>query len=196
MPIFLSEPPVILVALLGVLGLLAAGVGLVVRVTLAEQPWAKSLGRAILVVGVLLLLLAFAWFIAGFFIESPREEAVRRVGTMADAVTEKNWAKFSENVSESFDVKGMKKADLKQRFDQGGAYNLRAVAWDFAPTDPPRMTDTEVVIQFEGKATAATGEPLLRHFEATFVKDPDGKFRMRRYQAFDYVQKSQKEDVP
>lgn len=195
MPLFLSEPPVVLVALLGVLGLLVAGVGLVVRFAAPEQPWARSLGRALLAVGVLLLLLMLGWLIAGFFIESPREEAVRRVNDMANAVTEKNWAKFSENVSDSFEAKGWKKADLKGAFDQGAAYNLRAVAWDFAPTDQP-PTDTEVVIQFEGKATAATGEPLMRHFEATFVKDPDGKFRMKRYQAFDFVQKTQKVDVP
>jgi hypothetical protein len=195
MPLLLSEPPVALVALLGVLGLLVAGAGLVVRFAVPEQPWARTLGRALLGVGGLLLLLALAWLVAGFFIESPREEAVRRVNDMANAVTENNWAKFSENVSDSFEAKGRKKADLKGVFDQGGAYNLRAVAWDFAPTDQP-LTVTEVVIQFEGKATAATGEPLMRHFEATFVKDPDGKFRMKTYKAFDFVQKNQPVDVP
>ncbi len=195
MPPFLSEPPVVLVALLGVLGLCVAGGGLVVRFAVPEQPWARSLGRTLLAVGVLLLLLMLGCLIAGFMIESPREEAVRRVNDMANAMTEKNWSKFSENVSDSFEAKGRKKADLKGVFDQGAAYNLRAVAWDFAPTDQPQ-SDTEVVIQFEGKATAATGEPLMRHFEATFVKDPDGKFRMKTYKAFDFVQKNQPVDVP
>ncbi len=195
MPLLLSEPPVVLVALLGLLGLLVAGVGVAVTTAAMDRPSARTVGRLLLAVGVLLLLLAFAWFVAGFFIESPREEATRRVTAMADAVTAKDWAKFSENVSESFDAKGRKKADLKSVFDQGKAFNLRAVAWDFAETDQP-PNDTEVVIQFEGKATAATGEPLMRHFEATFVKDPDGKFRMKRYEAFNYLKKNEKEDVP
>lgn len=196
MPLFLSEPPVVLVALLGMLGLGVAGLGLTLRVAATDKPGVRSLGRGLLGVGVLLLALAFVWFVVGFFLESPREEAVRRVDDMANAVTEKNWAKFSEHVSESFQKGKMKKADLKGPFDQATGYNLRAVAWDFAPTDPPQVTDTEVVIQFEGKASLPTGEPLLRHFEATFVKDPDGKFRMKTYKAFDFVQKTQPADVP
>lgn len=184
MPLFLSEPPIIALVTLGVMALILGGLWLRYR-------------RVVLLAGSgLLLVLLVVWVVLGLMFESPREESVRRVSDMADAVTEKNWAKFGENVSESFEAKGRKKADLKKVFDQGGAFNLRATAWDFALADPPRMTDTEVVIQFDGKATPPTGEPLLRHFEATFVKDPDGKFRMKTYKSFDFVQKNQPADVP
>lgn len=184
MPLFISEPPIIALMTLGVMALVLGGL------------WLRYRRKLLLAAAALLLVLLAVWVALGLIYESPREEAVRRVSDMAAAVTAKDWAKFGENVSESFEAKGRKKADLKKVFDQGVAYNLRATAWDFAPTDPPRMTDTEVVIQFEGKAELPTGEPLLRHFEATFVKDPDGKFRLKTYKAFDYVQKNQPADVP
>ena len=184
MPTFLSDPsPVVLVAF-GVVVLAVGGL------------WVRYRTRALLAAFAVLLVLLVGWVAAALLAESPREEAVRRVNAMADAVTKKDWAKFGENVSKSFEKGKLRKVDLKGYFDQGTAYDLRAVAWDFALTDPPRVTDTEVVIRFDGKAETARGEPLVRHFEATFVKDPDGQFRMKTYRAFNYVQKNQPEDFP
>lgn len=184
MPTFLSDPPIAALVALGVVVLIFGGL------------WARYRKRPLLAAFGVLAVLLVVWIVLAVAFESPREEAVRRVNDMAAAVTAKDRAKFGENVSESFEKGKLKKADLLGYFDQGAAYNLRATAWDFALTDPPRVTDTEVVIQFEGKAETSRGEPLVRHFQATFVKDPDGKFRLKTYQAFDYIQKNQPADVP
>lgn len=184
MPTFLSDPPLAGLVTLGLAVLIAAGV------------WARYRRRVLLGVFVLLLLVFLNWLLIALANESPREEAVRRVNAMAAALETKDWAKFSEHISESFNKNGVRKPDVKRYFDQGAAYDLRAVAWNFALTDPPQVSDTEVVIQFDAKASPPTGEPLMRHFRSTFVKDPDGKFRMKSYLAFDYVQKNQPADVP
>ncbi len=36
----------------------------------------------------------------------------------------------------------------------------------------------------------------MMHFKATFAKDPDGKFRMRTFTPFDYVQKKVPTTLP
>jgi hypothetical protein len=184
MPTLLSDPPIAGLVTLGVLVLAAGGL------------WLRYRGKALLGIAAGLLVLLIVWIIFGVLFESPREEAVRRVKAMADAVTAKDWAKFGENVSESFAAKGRKKADLKAAFDEAGRYNAEATAWEFALTDPPRVSDTEVVIQFDAKGKLPTGEQLPRHFETTFGKDPDGKFRLKSYKAFDYVQKTKEVDFP
>ncbi len=196
MPTLLSDPPLVPLVGLAVTGLVVALLGVVfARVLRDEKSW-RAAGRVMAGVGGAVFLLMLAWFVCGLCLESPREESVRRVNEMAAAVTAKDWAKFADGVSESFQKGQMKKADLKGYFEQGKVLNLRAVAWDFALTDPPRVTDSEVVIRFEGKAETDRGEPLVRHFEATFVKDPDGKFRMKTYRAFNFVQKKQPADFP
>ncbi len=172
MPVLISDPPLIGLFALALVVLVVGGL------------WLRYRKRSLLAVAGVLLVLLVAWFVAGLLLESPREESVRRVNDMAAALTAKDWAKFGENVSESFDWEGRKKADLKGPFDLAGRQNLRAAVWSFALTDPPRVSDTEVVISFEARASPPSGEPFLRRIEATFVKDPDGKFRLKGFSPF------------
>jgi hypothetical protein len=183
MPPFLSDPSPAGLITLGLLVLIAGGL------------WVRYRRKPLLAVFALLLVLLVAWLILAVCFESPREESVRRVSEMAAAVHAKDWAKFSESVSDSFETKGMKKGDLKRHFDAAGQAGVRAVAWNFDLTDPPVVSDTEVKIRFDAKAEAQGREALL-HFQATFGKDPDGKFRMRKYEPFDYVQKNQPASFP
>jgi hypothetical protein len=176
MPTFLSDPPPAGLITLGLLVLVAGGL------------WVRYRGKPLLAAAVLLLVLLVVWVVLGLVLESPREESIRRVSEMAAAVQAKDWAKFSESVSESFETKGMKKADLKRHFDAAGQVGVRAVAWNFDLTEEPVVSDTEVKIRFDAKAEAQ-GREAFMHFQATFGKDPDGKFRMRKYEPFDYVQK-------
>jgi energy-coupling factor transporter transmembrane protein EcfT len=183
MPTLLSDPPPVALVVFGVLVLVAGGL------------CARYRKRPLLAVFTLLTLLFLAWVTTALLVESPREEAIRRVNAMADAVTAKDWAKFSENVSESFDWSGKKKADLKGYFDQAGQSNARAAAWNFDLTDPPVVTDTEVRLRFDAVAEGS-GKKVPFHFHTTFVKDPDGKFRMRGFESFDYIQKNQPAPFP
>jgi hypothetical protein len=172
MPTFLSDPPPVALVVFGVLVLILGGLA------------ARYRKKPLLAAFTGLVLLFVAWLVVALLTESPREEAVRRVTAMAAAVEKKDWAAFGEHISDSFQKDKLKKADVKGYFDHGTALNLRAAVWDFALTDPPRVTDAEVVIAFEARASPPSGEPFLRRIEATFVKDPDGKFRLKTYETF------------
>jgi len=181
---FLYDPPLAGIVTLALLTLIAAGL------------WVRYRKKPLLAVSLVLLVLFFAWLVIGLLFESPREESVRRVNEMAAALNAKDWAEFGENVSESYsDAKNRKKADLKKAFDDAGRLGIRAAVWNVELTDPPVVTDTEVKLRFDGKAEAQ-GREALAHFQVTFVKDPDGKFRLKEYKSFDYVQKNQQLDVP
>jgi hypothetical protein len=172
MPTFLSDPPPVALVVFGVLVLAVGGLA------------ARYRKKPLLAAFTGLVVLLVAWLVIALLTESPREEAVRRVNAMAAAVEKKDWAAFGEHISDSFQKDKLKKGDVKTYFDQGTALNLRAAVWDFALTDPPRVSDTEVAISFEAKASPPSGEPFLRRIEATFVKDPDGKFRLKTYDSF------------
>jgi hypothetical protein len=184
MPTFLAEPPVMVYAVL-LLAALAA-VGLWVR---SRKPWAMIL------LGVCVLL-ALVVFLLDRFNESPREQSVRIVTEMADSIKKKDWNTFSGHVSEKFNASGMTKNQMEAFFRLAAdRYNVRATAWEFALTDPPEMSDTEVVIRFDAKAETPDGQQVFKHFTARFVKEGD-RFRMVTFTPFNYVQKNTPEPFP
>lgn len=183
MPTFLSDPPpAVFVAF--VLAVLAVG-GLWVRYRRRSL-----LVAAAVILAVLLLLVGIA-----SLSESPREQAVRRVTDMAAALTERNWPRFADHVSESFAAGGLTKADLKKGFDLGTQYQVRAAVWEFDLAEPVVYTADTVAIRFDAKADSPHGQ-TAKHFQATFAKDPDGQFRMRTFTPFNYVQKKVAEPIP
>lgn len=184
MPTFLSDPPLAVYLVLFLALLVGGGV------------WLRTRKKPYLIATIILAGLLVAVVLCGIAFESPREESARRVAEMAAALSAKDWNKFADHVSESFDHKGIKKKDLKKGFDLGTQYGITATAWDFKLAEGTTPTDTRIELEFEGKATAATGEPLLKHFRATFVKDPDGKFRMTGFTPYNYVQKKVEEPIP
>jgi hypothetical protein len=184
MPTFLADPPPAVYVTL-ILALLVVG-GL----------WVRYRRRVLLLAATLVLACLLLVGLVAALTESPREQAVRKVKDMAQAVSSQDWAKFSEHVSESFNADGLKKGDLRGGFDLASRYGVRAAVWDFALTEPVEATDTRVVIRFDAKAEARTGEQAFKHFHATFEKDPDGQLRLRSFAPFNYVQKTQREPIP
>lgn len=184
MPTVLSDPPPAVYFTLFLAALIVGGL------------WVRYRRRSLLLAASVVLALLLLLFAIDRTTESPREQAVRRVNEMAAALTERNWTRFAEHVSESFDAGGLKKADLKRGFDLGVQYSVRAVAWDYALAEPVTYTDDTVAIRFDAKAETPSGQPLAKHVQATFGKDPDGQFRMRSFATFNIVQKKVAEPIP
>ncbi len=184
MPTFFAEPPVMVYAVL-VLALLVA-VGLWFR---SRKPWAMMLAAGIAV-------LALVLFLLDKFNDSPREQSVRIVMEMADSIKKKDWATFNGHVSEKFSANGWTKKQLEANFRMtADRYNVRATAWDFALTDPPVLSDTEVMLRFDAKAETPDGQQVFKHFSAKFVKEGD-RFRMITFTPYNYVQKKMEEPLP
>ena len=169
---------------------------LVILVAVAVGIWFRfrdrgSLIRAGIAVGLLALLFACDWFV-----ESPREEAVRKVQEMSAAITARNAAKFLTHVSDSFDYKNRKKSDSAEMVNLAKQHNVTTAVWEFNRDGYTQVSDTELDIVFDAKATGPGGEPFLRHFKVRFVKDPDGQWRVRTFTPYNIAQKTQGSEDP
>lgn len=185
MPVFLSDPSsttyLVLAALVIVTGAVAAR-------------W-QDRRR----VGLFLacLLLGGALYLVDRLYASPREEAVAGVGDLLDAVNQRQPDRFLANVSDSFDAKGLKKADLRRAVDLARRFDARVVAWNF---DRNRVAYLEgsppgVEVVFDAKAEGPGGT-VPKHVRATFVRDPDGKYRLKSFATYNIVNKKDEEPVP
>ncbi len=185
MPDFLSDPSsaayLLLAALVVVTGAVAA--------RWQDRKRVVPFLAAVLVLGGLYLL--------DRLYASPREEAVASVGQMLDAVNQRNTDQFLSHVSDAFDAKGLKKADLRRTAELARRFDARVVAWNFdrnqvaSHDGPPPSVD----VVFDAKAEGAGGV-VPKHVKATFVRDPDGKYRLRSFATYNIVQKLVEEPVP
>src|SRR5438067_1160624 len=159
---------------------------LFVMVVVTVTMWARNRTRgnrvrAAVAVGLLVLV-----FVIDRMFQSPREESIGRVEEISAAINERNWDKFQANLSDSFEYKGKKKAEFTELVRKAVAtFNPVTTSWEHkAPDDLKPGGPDELLIQFEGKATVS-GKPLMLHFVATFVKDPDGRWRLKSFKPYD-----------
>jgi hypothetical protein len=185
MPVFLSDPSsttyLVLAALVIVTGAVAAR-------------WQDR--RRVGLFLACLLLLGGVYLIDRLY-ASPREEAVAGVGELLDAVNQRQPDRFLANVSDSFDAKGMKKADLRRAVELARQFDAKVVAWNFDRNRVVYLDGTPpgVEVVFDAKAEGPGGA-VPKHVKATFVRDPDGKYRMRSFATYNIVQKQVEEPIP
>lgn len=188
MPTFLSDPPSSLYLAVGIVAVIA--LGLFVR----YQDRKRLLWAAIPVA------LLVALFVCDSLVESPREEAVRKVRAISDAITAKNVDAFLAHISDRFDYKGKKKADLRNPgwLDIARREGITTVVWEFDRAGVRYPSPTEVEVVFDGRGQAQNGPPMPYHFRTRFVKDPDGQFRLQTFKVFNIAKKEQggEENIP
>lgn len=173
MPTVLSDPSTTLYALVAVM----------VAVLGAVYVKTRKRGDLIrLVIGVAALA---ALFIIDRLVESPREEATRKMREMAAASKSKKTEDVFKHVSDSFEYNRMKKAQFEDmwksliaRYPDFNGIDVDGLGrHDFEPVD-----DKKVKVGFDVWPTGY-GLPEYRYYcTATFVKDPDGQFRMQTFE--------------
>jgi hypothetical protein len=136
-----------------------------------------------------------AVFLIDYFVESPREQAVRKIEEISAALNERSAERMLANVSDSFDYKGKKKADLAQAVELAERHGVRTATWEFN-RDRVVAGASDIEIAFEAKAEGSRVGPFMAHFRARFVKDPDGQYRLQSFKVFDYVQKDKETEIP
>jgi hypothetical protein len=168
-----------------------------VLVVIAVMVWARNrtrgdLARAGVAVALLVLL-----FVIDTLVESPREGSVRTVLEISDAINERNWGKFQGGLADDFEYKKLDKTKLIELLGHAvTAFEPQTTAWEFkVPEDMKPAGPNVFLLQFEGKADSH-GRPFMAHFVATFVKGPDGRWRLKTFTAYDYIQKRQPIDLP
>ena len=134
-------------------------------------------------------------FLIDFMVESPREQAVRKIEEISAAINERNTEKMLEHVSESFEYKGKKKPDLAQAIDLARREDVNTATWEFN-RDRVVAGAADIEIAFDAKAENRRGQPFMAHFRARFVKDPDGQYRLQTFKVYNIVQKDSEQDIP
>lgn len=174
MPTFLSDPPQALLLLLAVVAIVAA-------VPLARNQDRRSLFVFLGCLAPLLLLL-----LLDRLVESPREEASRKVRAMADAATAADGARFVEHLSASFRIGPADREKVRNSPAWGlvRQYQARIAVWGLDASDAESKGPNEIVVGFYAKAQTPSNEGLIRYCRATFVRDPDGQFRARGIEFF------------
>ena len=178
MPTFLSDPSTAVYAVLIVLAVAAAAMALASR------------RRPMVIVAILLALLVAAVFVIDRLVESPREEAERKIREMAAASQKKDWDGVLKHVSESFSYKGAvtKKGfrSLMGRIDASLPFN-GVDAWEFSRSEFKQIDAKKLEMGF---AAQPTGNPAFRkHCVAAFVLDADGQWRMAEFKLYDPIKR-------
>jgi hypothetical protein len=154
---------------------------LVIFAVVAGVLWARNRDRRSLVVLLVAAALFGLVFLCDRLWESPREEAVRKVREISEAVNARDANKLLANVSDSFRYHNAKKADLRKLTDLARQYNVSTAVWDFDRSRVETLSPTEIDIVFDAKADVRDVGPFLRHFKTRFVKDPDGQWRVQTF---------------
>jgi hypothetical protein len=192
MPTFLSDPPQTFYLILG-------GIVVVTGAVAARRQDRKSLAAFAIALGALVLLV-----LIDRSIESPREEAVRRVNEMVNAADARNPDAFVAHLADTIEYKGTGEPQRLTREQVRNSHfwsllrvhNVHVAAWDFSRDDVREIDANTVEIGFLAKGEA-DGKQFPVYFRATFSKQPDGQFRLTRFASFDAMKRTNEAiDIP
>jgi hypothetical protein len=169
---------------------------LVIFAVIAGVLWVRNRDRRSLVVLLVAAVLFGLVFLCDRLWESPREEAVRKVREISAAVNAGDANKFLANVSDSFNYRGKKKADVRRVIDLARQHNVRTAVWDFDRGRVETPSPTEIDIVFDAKAEGPNGEPFLQHFKTRFVKDSDGQWRLQTFTSYNIARQERGGEEP
>ena len=174
MPAVLSDPSPTLYAILAIL------------VAALAANWLRNRKRGDLVRFLAGAAVLVAVVVIDKLVESPREETARNMREIVTATKEKKVDDLMKHLSDSFNWNGMKKDQFKEmvkgvmsRSEFNGVDIDGLTRGDFETVD-----DNKVKIGFDAWPTGY-GIPDYRYYcKATFVKDPDGQFRMQTFDLY------------
>jgi len=190
MPTFLSDPPRALYLLL-----FAA---VIISVALAFR---RQDRKSVLALAIAAGLLLVVWLV-DTLVESPREEAVRRVLLMVKAAEALDREAFVAQAAEKIEYHG----DVDATVTKDGLrnsplwtllkqYDVKTDAWDFERDVVKEVGPDGIEIGFMAHGKAQ-GTPYPLYFRATFRKQPNGEMKMTSLASFDMVNRNQRKGIP
>jgi len=183
MPTALSDPSstlyIVLGAIVVVLGSIAA----------RRQKRADVINFAIPAAALLAL------FLIDRFIESPREQTVRKIADMGRASRDKKYDELFKHVSDSFKYKSTDKKALMERAKQAEGIGFGGIA-EYA-LDRSQFKQIDETTLEQGFRVKHNGQPELHFFVVgTFKKEADGEWRLTTFKLFDPVNSNDEKDIP
>jgi hypothetical protein len=149
----------------------------------------KTQKRGLLLAGGLVALLLGVYFLLDRFVETDREQIKRKLERdLPDAVTKRDTDRVLGTFSEKFTVWGMTKPEFRTYVDRGlkESWFTELLIWNIQfPNGMTPGPDGTVHVDFDAKPKGGrVGDPPHFHVESTFVRDPDGQWRMSTFKVF------------
>jgi hypothetical protein len=179
-------------------GRLAVYVALAAVAALLLARWWQTRRGAWLVGAACALALAGAYYVLDRARETYREQIGRKLQEMSAAVRPRDTERICTHISEAFQLQGVGKAGFCQFaermmrtgqvtdlavFDVGFPPGFKVPFEDRSGGTPRRTEQARVSFRAKPKGTApGTGVAYL--VEATFLRDPDGQWRLQTFQVF------------
>jgi low affinity Fe/Cu permease len=153
--------------------------------------WRSRKPRLAIATGIVAVLI-LGFFLLDHFIESDREQMVRKIGEVADAVSMNDVDRAFLNVSEHFDHGGINKEAFRQycRGVRGRGEVTEVKVWDQEVVDISRPAKTGAVA-FRFKVVGSWGQSPPNYFaRANLIQDPDGQWRIVNFNLYDAMNQS------
>lgn len=188
MPVFLSDPSPTVYAIVAIMVAALAGIYLRSR---KRKDLIPLIGGGVLLV---------ALFLIDRFVESPREESIRRMQEMASLSASKKWDDVFKHLSDSFKYKSASGNETDKKTLREKVRSVEPMidkgftVWDFSRDDFRQISDNSVEIGFRAQVK---DRPESQHYvKAIFVKDPDGQWRMGSFECFNPVNTKERRSLP
>jgi hypothetical protein len=185
MPTLLSDPPLAVYAILGVI-VLVLGV-------LAARRQRRADGLTFLAgLAVLLALLVCDWRF-----DSPRESVARTLKEMEAASQSRKYDDLFQHVSDKFDYRGHNKKSMREKAAQAEPYVSEGFRfWNVSRANFRQLSDTRAEQEFD---VQVIGNPATRRVcVGVFELEADGQWRMTTFRIYPVVNNGpdRQEEVP
>jgi ketosteroid isomerase-like protein len=129
--------------------------------------------------------LALAVLLLGFFVDTDQKRIQRAIREMSDGVKERNVDKIFSHISNQFSLAGRTKESFRPMVERHIEHGdiTEVAAWGFEEakfSEDKKEATIEFLIRPKGNMTQAWYRCL-----ATFVRDPDGQWRLRTFSVFE-----------
>jgi hypothetical protein len=183
MPTALSDPTTTFYVILGAITVIFGAIAL------RRQKRSDLINFAIPAVALVAL------FVIDRMVESPREQAVRKIQEMGTASRDKKFDELFKHVSDSFKHKSLDKKGLRELANSAEGRGFGGIAeYDLARSGFKEI-DANTIEQ--GFRVKHNGTPELHFYVyATFKKEADGEWRLTTFELADPVNVKDKKDLP
>ena len=178
MPALLTDPPATLWILLLIFALVAVGL------------WLRSRSRTTGLIALVAVAALVGVFLLDRFVESPREEATRRMRAIIAAFNARKFDDGFAHLADDFDFRGLKAAEFRKsdawRLLQS-APNVTLAAGGLSEGDSEYPDGNTVIIGFTGWATVDGKDIPAVYARATYKKQAAGEWKMRTMELYESV---------
>jgi hypothetical protein len=159
--------------------------------------WWRSRKPAFLLAAAAVAALAGAYFILDRLVETPREQIVRKLQEMADAVKARDADAIFKHIAKDFNFRGQNRdafhGAVESVLNRGLIGEL--VIYDPDWRDPGDENVRPVRFMAKPKGGAVGDQPAY-FVRAKFVREADGQWRMQSFRVYNPVAGEQEMDIP